>query len=70
MNTTRCTIRKAFLALSLLLVAAAAAPAEEIKWRRDYAAALKESQEKNRPLFVDFYTSQCIWCVKLDAASG
>ena len=69
MNTTRCTSRIALLAFSLLLVAACAAPAQEIKWRRDYAAALKESQEKNRPLFVDFYTSQCIWCVKLDAAT-
>jgi protein disulfide-isomerase len=68
MNTTRCTT-VALFALSLLFAVASVAPAQEIQWRHDYAAALKESQEKNRPLFVDFYTSQCIWCVKLDAAT-
>jgi thioredoxin-like negative regulator of GroEL len=44
-----------------------AAPAKsEIRWRTDYAAALREAQEKNLPLVVDFGTVNCYWCKKLD----
>lgn len=69
MTTTRSTSCSLFAVAASILMMTSAAPAQEIKWRHDYAAALKESQEKNRPIFVDFYTSHCIWCVKLDAAT-
>jgi thioredoxin-like negative regulator of GroEL len=38
----------------------------EIQWRTDYAAALKEAQDKNLPLMVEFGTPNCYWCKKLD----
>src|SRR6478672_8650326 len=41
--------------------------AQEIRWRSDYSAALRESQSKKRPLFVDFTAPNCIWCQRLDA---
>lgn len=37
-----------------------------VKWRTNYNQARKESQEKKLPLFIDFYTDPCVWCVKLD----
>jgi thioredoxin-like negative regulator of GroEL len=42
------------------------AAAAEIRWRADYATALKEAQEKNLPLVIDFGTPNCYWCKKLD----
>ena len=41
--------------------------AQEIEWRADYPAALREAKEKNRPLMIDFGTENCFWCKKLDA---
>jgi thioredoxin-like negative regulator of GroEL len=43
----------------------AAAP-PTIRWRTDYATALKEAQEKNLPLLIDVGTVNCYWCKKLD----
>jgi tetratricopeptide (TPR) repeat protein len=45
------------------------APAAEIQWRTDYAAALKEAQDKNLPLIIDFGTVNCYWCKKLDEST-
>ena len=52
----------------LLLVAAPAVPAQEIAWRTDYASALKESRERNLPLFTDCTTDPCYWCRRLDVS--
>jgi thioredoxin-like negative regulator of GroEL len=52
-------------ALALHLLAAAGAEAE-VRWRPDYATARKEAQEKGLPLVIDFGTSNCFWCRKLD----
>jgi thioredoxin-related protein len=38
----------------------------DIRWRTDYATALKEAQDKNLPLLIDFGTANCFWCRKLD----
>lgn len=43
--------------------------APEIQWRSDYAAALIESKETGKPLFVYFTGAECIWCRKLEAAT-
>jgi thioredoxin-related protein len=45
------------------------ANAQEVNWRRDYAAARKEATETGRPLLMDFGTAGCTWCVKLDATT-
>ena len=47
----------------------AAAPVPDIQWRTDYAAALKEAQDKNLPLVIDFGTVNCYWCKKLDEST-
>jgi tetratricopeptide (TPR) repeat protein len=52
--------------LGSLLALPAAARAEEIRWRHDYGAARKEAQEKGLPIMLDFGTSNCFWCRKLD----
>ncbi|MFO0867284.1 MAG: thioredoxin family protein [Gemmataceae bacterium] len=41
--------------------------AQEVRWRTDYSSALRESQAKKRPLFVDFTAPNCIWCQRLDS---
>jgi hypothetical protein len=43
--------------------------AQEIQWRTDYNTARREATEKNRPLVMDFGTSHCCWCQKLDAVT-
>jgi thioredoxin-related protein len=45
------------------------ANAQEVNWRRDYAAARKEATETGRPLLMDFGTAGCMWCRKLDATT-
>jgi thioredoxin-related protein len=52
-----------------MVVCAGSAVAEEVNWRTDYAQARKESEEKNRPLLLDFGTEACFWCKRLDATT-
>jgi thioredoxin-related protein len=56
----------AWLLPLVIVLGAGPAAAEEIQWRRDYAQARKEAEEKNRPLLIDFGTEQCFWCKRLD----
>jgi uncharacterized protein YyaL (SSP411 family) len=63
------TISRPLLALACLLVCFSASQAQEVRWRTDYAAALKESETSGHPLFVDFYTPACVWCQRLDATT-
>lgn len=58
--------RSAGAAVALLLAATAPSFAEEIQWRYDYNTARRESQQKSKPLLIDFNTDNCFWCVKLD----
>ncbi len=57
--------------LGMLLVASSASPAlaQEITWRYDYATARLESEQKQRPILLDFGTSNCFWCKRLDAVT-
>ena len=62
------------LVFLLLLVPALRTPhsalaQEEIAWRKDYATALREAREKNRPLVLDFGTKDCVWCRRLEAST-
>ncbi|HEV3384602.1 MAG TPA: DUF255 domain-containing protein [Gemmata sp.] len=43
--------------------------AQDVAWRRDYAAARKEATETGKPLLMDFGTEACVWCRKLDAST-
>src|SRR5438552_243132 len=43
--------------------------ATEIRWRSDYAAAIKEAHDKNLPLAIDIGTVNCYWCKKLDEST-
>jgi thioredoxin-related protein len=43
--------------------------AQEVQWRYDYTAARREAKEKQRPIVMDFGTSNCFWCKKLDAST-
>lgn len=47
----------------------APATPQEIHWRTDYGTALREAQEKNLPLVIDFGTTNCYWCKKLDEST-
>lgn len=40
--------------------------AQDVQWRQNYEAALKEAKEKNRPLFVNCECDGCVWCRRLD----
>jgi tetratricopeptide (TPR) repeat protein len=70
MTTARTNLLGAlFLILPLWLGISRPSAAQEVQWRADYNAALKEAQEKGLPLVLDFYTIPCIWCDKLDATT-
>jgi thiol:disulfide interchange protein len=56
-----------FVCLAFLVTSSA--PAQEINWRTEYAAALKESETTRRPLFVDVYGPNCFFCRQLDAST-
>jgi thioredoxin-related protein len=40
--------------------------ASQFSWRTDFDAALVESQQTSKPIFVDVYADWCEWCHKLD----
>lgn len=53
--------------LLALLVVPAPARADGVRWRGDYAKALKEAAETDRPLLLNLGTDNCFWCKQLDA---
>ena len=59
----------AALAFGSLFAAAGSADAQDVRWRHDYNAALREAAETGRPLLFDFGTEACFWCKKLDATT-
>lgn len=51
------------------LVTASPANAQEISWRRDYPSARREAWRTQRPILIDFGTSDCFWCSKLETTT-
>jgi thioredoxin-like negative regulator of GroEL len=64
-----CILWACFLTVGGALLVPAGARAQEVKWRSDYNAALKEAKETGRPLVLDFYRVPCMWCDRLDATT-
>jgi thioredoxin-like negative regulator of GroEL len=46
-----------------------AVSAREIQWRTDYNQALVESEKRGLPIVIDFTTTPCFWCDKLEATT-
>src|SRR5580698_7029158 len=65
------TILFPYFAVAVVAILSSANPAiaQEVNWRRDYAAARKEATETGKPLLMDFGTAGCMWCRKLDATT-
>lgn len=55
--------------IALLVAAAGVAQADDIRWRPDYAAALKEAEAKQLPLLIAIGSDQCSYCRKQDATT-
>lgn len=58
------------LAGAVVIMPAPSATAQEsagISWRKDYSAARKEAEAKNLPIFIDFVTTNCFFCKKMDS---
>ena len=51
----------------VVLLAPQITRAEAIRWRTDYATALKEATEKGVPLLVNVGSTDCFWCKQLDS---
>lgn len=61
--------RKVIVVTVVILSYTSPANAQEVSWRRDYAAARKEASETGRALLLDFGTENCVWCRKQDATT-
>ena len=56
--------------LPWLVMAQESPPAnKEIQWRTDYNQALAESEKRGLPIVIDFTTTPCFWCDKLEATT-
>ena len=52
----------------LLVPSSSRVRGDEIQWRSEFQAALREASEKNRPIFIDVMRPEgCFYCMKMDA---
>jgi thiol-disulfide isomerase/thioredoxin len=58
--------RVAYLCACLVLSSGGAAFAEGISWAKDWSAAQASAKAQKKLIMVDFFTSWCGWCKKLD----
>ncbi len=60
--------RSIHLSLTALLLSLALSTSarSQILWRYDYASARSEAVRKKRPIFIDFITTNCPWCDKME----
>lgn len=56
----------AILTCLIAPLASSGARADEIRWFTDYAVAMREASDKNRPVFLDVYKVPCPPCKYLD----
>jgi thioredoxin-related protein len=66
MHPKRIALWASLLVVGAALLGPAAAGAQEVQWRSDYNVARKEAKEKGRPLVLDFFTDNCMYCDLLD----
>jgi|SRR5690606_2280033 len=59
---------KKYIIFSLFLFSAFVS-AQEINWLSLEQAELEMKKNPEKPLFIDFYTSWCGWCKKMDAST-
>ncbi len=66
-------LRATLVVLCAIALVAPALAADEaagkIPWIEDWGAALAKAKKEGRPLLVDFHTSWCAFCVKLERES-
>src|SRR5262245_54397548 len=67
MTTFRQTVALPVVCLLAALVLPAAGRADEVRWRTDYARALKEAAASGRPMLLNIGGDNCFWCKQLDA---
>jgi thioredoxin 1 len=60
-------VKRATLAATLLLLLTSTAPAEIHFLRGPVAEAMKQANEQQKPVMIDFMTDWCRWCDTLDA---
>lgn len=60
-------IRLAAVAVAVLISSLVCAGPSRIKWQSSYDAAVAASRKSHKPLMVDFSTSWCGWCTKLNS---
>lgn len=50
-----------------VLIAAEKKQIKAVAWQTDFTKASKAASKSNKPMMVDFYTTWCGWCKKLDS---
>jgi thioredoxin-like negative regulator of GroEL len=58
-----------WLAPTLALLIAGAAPGKGVRWERDVDAGLRQARKTGKPLMVDFFAVWCGWCRRLDRST-
>lgn len=63
--------RHYLVAVSVLAFLRAVSPADaqEVSWHLDYASARREAWRMQRPILIDFGTSDCFWCRRLESTT-